>query len=46
MPIKVWTAGGIPLPDPDLAYLPEGADLFWDYVQAVGWAQAFALANR
>jgi tRNA-splicing ligase RtcB len=36
----------IPLPDPELAYLPEGADLFWDYVQAVGWAQAFALANR
>jgi len=36
----------IPLPDPDLAYLPEGTELFWDYVQAVGWAQAFALANR
>jgi RNA-splicing ligase RtcB len=36
----------IPLPDPDLAYLPEGTELFWDYVQAVGWAQAFARANR
>ncbi|MFO1153920.1 MAG: RtcB family protein [Rhodospirillales bacterium] len=36
----------IPLPDPELAYLPEGSELFWDYVQAVGWAQAFALANR
>ncbi len=36
----------IPLPDPELAYLPEGSELFRDYVQAVGWAQAFALTNR
>jgi tRNA-splicing ligase RtcB (3'-phosphate/5'-hydroxy nucleic acid ligase) len=37
---------GIPLPDRDLAWLPEGTDLFADYVEAVGWAQAFAHANR
>lgn len=37
---------GIVLPDPDLAWLPEGTDLFADYLEAVGWAQAFARANR
>jgi tRNA-splicing ligase RtcB len=37
---------GVDLPDPDLAWLPEGTDLFADYVEAVGWAQAFAHANR
>ncbi len=36
----------IRLPDKDLAYLPEGSDLFDDYVDAVGWAQEYALANR
>jgi tRNA-splicing ligase RtcB len=34
------------LPDANLAYLPEGSDLFTDYVDAVGWAQDFALTNR
>ena len=34
------------LPDADLAYLEEGAAHFDDYVQAVGWAQDFALTNR
>jgi tRNA-splicing ligase RtcB (3'-phosphate/5'-hydroxy nucleic acid ligase) len=34
------------LPDEDLAYLPEGSDHFRDYVQAVGWAQDYARANR
>ena len=34
------------LPDKDLAYLAEGSELFDDYVRAVGWAQAFAFANR
>ena len=34
------------LPDEDLAYLEEGATHFDDYVQAVGWAQDFAMANR
>ena len=34
------------LPDPDLAFLPEGDDLFDDYVTAVMWAQNYAQANR
>lgn len=33
-------------PDIDLAYLPEGSDLFNDYVEAVHWAQEFAALNR
>ena len=36
----------INLPDKDLAYLPEGTDHFNDYVQAVDWAQRFAMLNR
>lgn len=34
------------LPDQNLAYFPEGTAYFDDYVQAVGWAQAFARRNR
>jgi tRNA-splicing ligase RtcB len=34
------------LPDEDLAYLEEGAQHFDDYVEAVGWAQEFAMTNR
>jgi tRNA-splicing ligase RtcB len=34
------------LPDRDLAWLDEGTPLFDDYVEAVGWAQDYALANR
>jgi tRNA-splicing ligase RtcB (3'-phosphate/5'-hydroxy nucleic acid ligase) len=34
------------LPDRDLAYFPEGAAHFDDYVEAVGWAQDYAAANR
>jgi tRNA-splicing ligase RtcB len=34
------------LPDKDLAYFPEGAAHFHDYVEAVGWAQDYARANR
>jgi tRNA-splicing ligase RtcB len=34
------------LPDRDLAWLDEGTKLFDDYVEAVGWAQDYALANR
>ena len=34
------------LPDADLAYFPEGAQHFDDYVAAVGWAQDYARANR
>ena len=36
----------IHLPDKDLAYIPEGSAHFRDYVEAVGWAQDFAQANR
>ena len=34
------------LPDRDLAYFEEGARHFDDYVEAVGWAQDYALRNR
>jgi tRNA-splicing ligase RtcB (3'-phosphate/5'-hydroxy nucleic acid ligase) len=34
------------LPDQDLAYLREGTRGFDDYVDAVGWAQAYARRNR
>ncbi len=34
------------LPDKDLAYLREGTQHFEDYVQAVGWAQRYAMTNR
>lgn len=36
----------ITLPDGDLAYLPEDTDDFNDYIEAVGWAQNYALENR
>ena len=36
----------INLPDPDLAYLVEGTDEFWDYIRALMWAQDFATINR
>lgn len=36
----------INLPDMDLAYLPQGSDNFKDYVEAVHWAQGYALSNR
>jgi tRNA-splicing ligase RtcB len=39
-------SGQINLPDRDLAYFPEGAEHFDDYVEAVGWAQDYAAANR
>ena len=34
------------LPDRDLAYFAEGSRLFDDYVEAVEWAQNYALLNR
>jgi tRNA-splicing ligase RtcB len=38
---------GISLPDRDLAYFVEGVDPeFSDYIEAVGWAQDYARANR
>jgi tRNA-splicing ligase RtcB (3'-phosphate/5'-hydroxy nucleic acid ligase) len=36
----------INLPDENLAYLPEGTEHFTDYVEAVEWAQQFAMVNR
>lgn len=36
----------INLPDADLAYLPEGTQHFDEYIEAVEWAQRFALVNR
>lgn len=36
----------IHLPDRDLAYLAEGSEMFVDYMDAVGWAQDYARANR
>lgn len=36
----------IDLPDKDLAYLPEGSELFDEYVEMVQWAQEYALENR
>jgi tRNA-splicing ligase RtcB len=36
----------IQVPDRDLAYFPEGAEHFDDYVEAVHWAQDYAAANR
>jgi tRNA-splicing ligase RtcB len=36
----------IHLPDADLGYLREGSEHFDDYIEAVEWAQGYALANR
>lgn len=36
----------IHLPDHNLAYFPEGAEHFDDYVEAVTWAQEYAFQNR
>jgi tRNA-splicing ligase RtcB len=36
----------INLPDRDLAYFPEGTEHFTDYVEAVHWAQDYAMQNR
>ncbi|WP_257275677.1 MULTISPECIES: RtcB family protein [unclassified Endozoicomonas] len=36
----------IHLPDRDLGYLKEGSEHFDDYVDAVAWAQNYALLNR
>ncbi len=36
----------IQLPDRDLAYFAEGSEHFADYVEAVTWAQEYAMQNR
>jgi tRNA-splicing ligase RtcB len=43
---KEMAALGVDLPDRDLAYLSEGTESFEDYVEAVGWAQKYAMINR
>jgi tRNA-splicing ligase RtcB len=43
---KDMEKAGITLPDYNLAYLQEGTQYFADYVQAVSWAQNFAMVNR
>ena len=43
---KDFQKNSLALPDRDLAYFPEGAQHFDDYVEAVGWAQDYARANR
>ncbi len=34
------------VPDVDLSYFTEGTEYFRDYVEAVGWAQNYAVKNR
>jgi tRNA-splicing ligase RtcB len=41
--LEGWDAA---LSDKDLAWLEEGSPLFVDYVEAVSWAQDFAMENR
>jgi tRNA-splicing ligase RtcB len=36
----------ISLPDKDLAYLPNDSEYFNEYIEAVSWAQNYALENR
>jgi tRNA-splicing ligase RtcB (3'-phosphate/5'-hydroxy nucleic acid ligase) len=36
----------INLPDADLAYIPDGSEIFGDYMEALHWAQRFAMLNR
>lgn len=36
----------INLPDQDLAYIPQGSELFGDYMKALAWAQKYASLNR
>ena len=36
----------IKVPDSDLSYIPEGTELFDDYMEGVQWAQDYAFENR
>ena len=36
----------INVPDKDLSYFPEGTDHFEDYINAMTWAQDYAMSNR
>ena len=43
---EAMLAADVHLPDRDLAWLGEKTKLFDDYLDAVGWAQDYAFANR
>lgn len=43
---KLMDTWFIQLPDPDLAYLPQGIPEFGNYIRDLKWAQHFALLNR
>lgn len=43
---KLCAQWWISLPDKDLAYLVEGTQEFWDYINELRWAQHYALLNR
>jgi tRNA-splicing ligase RtcB len=43
---KDMSRNWVNLPDRDLAYFAEGSEWFDDYVEAVDWAQDYALLNR
>ena len=43
---KDMSRNWVNLPDRDLAYFSEGSEWFDDYVEAVDWAQDYALLNR
>ncbi len=44
--MRIWRRHFINLPDRDLAYLVEGTQHFDDYVEAMEWAQDYAMENR
>ena len=46
LPREAMLKTDVHLPDRDLAWLSEGTKPFDDYVEAVGWAQDYAFANR
>ncbi len=43
---KLCASMFVELPDPDLAYLVEGTELFDNYIRDLRWAQKFAMLNR
>lgn len=43
---KLMKRWWIELPNPDLAYLPQGTPEFADYLRDLNWAQRFAFENR
>jgi tRNA-splicing ligase RtcB len=43
---RVCADNGVRLPNRDLAFLTEGTDEFAAYIEALNWAQHFALLNR